>query len=299
MRIQIQVEFPEKLEGNFWKFPSFMLEKQKHVGWGGFYYLTEFAKQLADLMQGRGIRSDEQLARRATGCQTPGTRRINVHARTINNWRNGRSRPRSSEDPRLLLVMKALALSEAEAGALHECLTSPKANEGSSQRSSFTLNPRNLSLQKQLAAAAIFTAFLGAALFSVHGLNASKREYVSEIPPDQLRLSKSGFVLPQSDNQVIRQAQLEELSGWELYVARNEIFARYGRPFVQPSSVCLQRHFDRWAKSEANQAGWYVKRSGSPLASDLAYTNAAVIRGYECQVRGGQYTCNGKLNLCR
>ena len=50
--------------------------------------------------------------------QAPGTRRINVHARTINNWRNGRSRPRSLEDPRLLLVLKALAPSQEEMSAL-------------------------------------------------------------------------------------------------------------------------------------------------------------------------------------
>lgn len=276
-----------------------MLEKQKHLGWGGFHYLTGFAKQLTDLMQDRGIRSDEQLARRAMGCQSPGARRVNVHARTINNWRNGRSRPRSSEDPRLLLVMKALALSEAEAGPLYDSLSHPRAKESASQRGNFTLNLKNFSLQKKPAAGAIVAALFVAGVISVYGLGPHGQEYVSEIPPDQLRLSKSGFVLPQSDSQIIRHAQLDALSGWELYVARNEIFARYGRPFVQPSSVCLQRHFDRWARSEANQAGWYVKRSGSPLANDLAYTNAAIIRGYECQVRSGQYTCNGKLNPCR
>lgn len=253
---------------------------------------------MAELIRGRGIKSDEQLAKRAMVFQAPGARRINVHARTINNWRNGRSRPRNLEDPRLLLVLKALAPSQEEMSALARSFED--AEGGGARRRKWPAwgwmrrGRRTLSL-----AVFAFLALSCLVVFSAYGLGPFRPDYVDEIPPDQLRLSKEGFVLPHSDDRIVRQAELEKLSGWELYVARNEIFARHGRPFVETSSGCLQRHFDRWAKSDDNQAGWYVKRSGTPLATDLEYQNAAFIRDFECRVRGGQYTCNGRLNPCR
>lgn len=40
-----------------------------------------------------------------------------------------------------------------------------------------------------------------------------------------------GYVLPASDSEYYTRDQLEDLSDWELYLARNEVFARYGRQF--------------------------------------------------------------------
>ncbi|WP_306030045.1 YARHG domain-containing protein [Stappia sp. MMSF_3263] len=261
--------------------------------------MTSFAKRLADLIRGRGIKSDEQLAQRAMSFHTPGARRINVHARTINNWRNGRSRPRSLEDPRLMLVLKVLAPSQEEMDALARSFEDAGADTAHEQDRRFEAGQTRPGTRKLFLAVFAFLALSGVVMFSAYSLGPSQPVYLAEIPPDRLRLSSEGFVLPHSDDRIVRQAQLEKLSGWELYVARNEIFARHGRPFVQPSSGCLQKHFDRWAKSTGNQAGWYVKRSGMPLATDLEYQNAASIRDFECRVRGGQYTCNGKLNPCR
>ncbi|MFC5584213.1 YARHG domain-containing protein [Nitratireductor kimnyeongensis] len=261
--------------------------------------MSEFATELSDLIRDRGITSDEQLARRAMSFQKPGARRINVHARTINNWRNGRSRPRSLEDPRLVLVLKALAPSEEEMSALAQSFGSAATETGQVEQGRFLPRPIHRGHQKLYLAAVILIALSSLAIFSAYSLGPARSDYLAEIPPDQLRLSKDGFVLPHSNEQIIRQSELDTLSGWELYVARNEIFARHGRPFVEPSSGCLQKHFDRWTTSAGNQTGWYVKRSGTPLATDLEYKNAASIRDYECEVRGGQYTCNGKLNPCR
>ncbi|WP_097151381.1 YARHG domain-containing protein [Cohaesibacter gelatinilyticus] len=77
---------------------------------------------------------------------------------------------------------------------------------------------------------------------------------------------------------------------WELYVARNEIFARKGRPFVKVSSMCLQRHFDSWSRLEQNPNGWYNKKSGDVRLTDLEYRNAEIIRNYECKVRGERWS---------
>ncbi len=233
------------------------------------------------------------------GCQRPGARRINVHARTINNWRNGRSRPRTLEDPRLVLVLKALAPSQEEMSTLTQSFENAGTETGQIEQERFLPRHTRRGHQKLLLAAVILIALSSLVVFSAYSLVPERPDYLAEIPPQQLRLSKEGFVLPHSNEQFIRQSELEVLSGWELYVARNEIFARHGRPFVESSSGCLQKHFDRWTKSAGNQTGWYVKRSGTPLATDLEYQNAASIRDYECGVRGGQYTCNGKLNPCR
>lgn len=43
--------------------------------------------------------------------------------------------------------------------------------------------------------------------------------------------SSDEYVLPASDSEYYTRDQLEGLSDWELYVARNEVFARYGRQF--------------------------------------------------------------------
>lgn len=39
------------------------------------------------------------------------------------------------------------------------------------------------------------------------------------------------YILPESDSKMYTRAELEGLSVWELYLARNEVFARYGRQF--------------------------------------------------------------------
>ncbi len=261
--------------------------------------MTGFAIRLADLIRDRGIKSDEQLAQRAMRSQAPGMQRINVHARTINNWRNGRSRPRSLEDRRLVLVLKVLAPSQEEMSALAKAFDQPEPENRSDWRRRSGSALMTMKRHRLFLASFLVLALSGIVTFAVYRGDLTRPLYLAEIPPDQLNLSKDGFVLPHSQDRFISRSELEKLSGWELYVARNEIFARHGRPFVQPSSVCLQKHFDRWAQKSGNQAGWYVKRSGMPLATDLEYKNATFIRDFECRVRGGQYTCNGMLNPCR
>lgn len=257
----------------------------------------DFAAILSELMVSKGFKSDEQLAMKAISRQKSAGKRINVQARTINNWRNGKSKPRRFDDRQFQLVRTALKLSDAETAALRQAFEDrPEQNR--------VIPPvpkdrRNRQIQLRLAllaTAAVLT--VAGALYLLLPQFVERGGYVTDIPPALLRLSATGFVLPYSSERIVREEDLRALTGWELYVARNEIYARWGRPFIKPSSVCLQKHFDRWAKSEDGAAGWYVKRSGDIKLTDLEYRNAEVILNFECKVRGGPYTCNGTVNPC-
>ncbi len=49
------------------------------------------------------------------------------------------------------------------------------------------------------------------------------------------KYNSTDFILPQSDTKTYSNSELEALSNWELYVARNEVFARYGRKYAEDS----------------------------------------------------------------
>ena len=48
---------------------------------------------------------------------------------------------------------------------------------------------------------------------------------------DELIESQYGYVLPDSDSRYYSESELNELTDYELYIARNEIYARHGRIF--------------------------------------------------------------------
>lgn len=151
------------------------------------------------------------------------------------------------------------------------------------------------------AVAVVGVAMLGLGLaafrfFSPQGPAAPT--YLEKIPPWELPTSPEGFVLAESATRLLTLADIEPLSGWRLYVARNEIYARYGRTFQRAYSVCLQQHFNTWARGGTNPRGWYVPVSGEPRPSQLELDNAAFIAKYECDVRAGQFLCDGKLHSC-
>lgn len=56
------------------------------------------------------------------------------------------------------------------------------------------------------------------------------------------------FVLPDSSDRYYGESQLQQLTNWELYLARNEIFARYGRGF---NDEALRTYF--------NSCDWYYE----------------------------------------
>ncbi|SNZ19590.1 YARHG domain-containing protein [Cohaesibacter gelatinilyticus] len=256
-----------------------------------------FGACLTKLIRQRGFSSDEQLVRKAMQGQKEDGPKLTIQRRTISNWRNGKSAPRSKDDPRFQLVLDALNLSEDQQAELLSLLEKPSVTTSQEAQP----QPQKPKLSGRQKSMMIGAAILGLGL--VLGIpflySDDVPTYLSEIPEDELRLSESGFVLPASDKRAIEEKDLISLTGWELYIARNEIFARKGRPFVKDTSMCLQRHFDSWAKSADKANGWYKKQAGGLSLSDLEHRNTETIRTYECTQRGGQMTCTGKLTPCR
>lgn len=109
--------------------------------------------------------------------------------------------------------------------------------------------------------------------------NPERRETASPAP-----LPVVEYVLPESDYRVYSESELRQLSPWELYVARNEIYARYGRTF---SNKDLATYF--------NSCSWYREAISpedfdsmeSPLSS-VEKQNVEAIRAVE-EEKGSPY----------
>lgn len=104
------------------------------------------------------------------------------------------------------------------------------------------------------------------------------------VQPVVQHLDAADYILPNSDKVYYSSSDFAGLSDWELYVARNEIFARYGREF---SNDDLARYFAR--------KSWYVARytpeEFDSMASPLnAYEkhNVDELLSYEKSI-GSQY----------
>ena len=69
------------------------------------------------------------------------------------------------------------------------------------------------------------------------------------VQPVVEHLDAADYILPNSDKVYYSRSDFAGLSAWELYVARNEIYARYGREFKNDD---LARYFAR--------KSWYVPR---------------------------------------
>ena len=82
-------------------------------------------------------------------------------------------------------------------------------------------------------------------------------------------------ILPESDSRNITRQDVIGLTPWELKVARNEIYARHGRPFVHKDMQCYFR-----------STMWYAEDSAytdSRLTS-LEQRNAVFILNYEKEI---------------
>jgi len=255
-----------------------------------------FGEVFSAIISDRNIKSDEQLARKAMRVQASQPSRINIQRRTINNWRNNRSMPRSATDLRFQLVIRALDVSDPELTALMRHLDRSKEEEPVTDNSGSAAQPRKL-FWMAISAALLAVFILTFAVFKLQ-LFSDTTTFVQEIPASELHLSTDGFVLPNSSSEPVTIDQLESLTGWELYVARNEIYARRGWGFVRQSSVCLQNHFNKHAASDNPSNGWYQQRVRQQELTNLERDNAETIRRYECSARGGQVKCNGLLNQC-
>ena len=90
--------------------------------------------------------------------------------------------------------------------------------------------------------------------------------------------SSQDYILPNSSTELISEQDLEGLSDWELYIARNEIYARHGRGF--------QEYF--------GSKSWYVERytpeefDANPTLSDIELQNVETIHNVE-KARGSSH----------
>jgi len=94
------------------------------------------------------------------------------------------------------------------------------------------------------------------------------------IPEENTRrvTTQGNFIIPESSIRQVIARDLSGLSNWELKVARNEIYARHGRPFVHTD---LQCYF--------NTQSWYTKDPSytDSRLSKLELANAVYILNYE------------------
>ena len=88
----------------------------------------------------------------------------------------------------------------------------------------------------------------------------------------------SGYVIPDSSSRYLSTSELQGYSDWQLYIARNEIYARHGRGFKKAN---LRNYF--------NNCSWYTYRYDpdyfdscmSNSLNDIEQTNAVTILGVE------------------
>jgi len=83
------------------------------------------------------------------------------------------------------------------------------------------------------------------------------------------------YIITDSNTRVISDSDLAGLSNWQLKLARNEIYARHGRPFVHKDMQCYFQ-----AKS------WYVEdpSATNPTLTTTENKNVATILAYEKKV---------------
>lgn len=98
----------------------------------------------------------------------------------------------------------------------------------------------------------------------------SPTDSVAPTPPSDA--NASAFILPFSNTRKVTVEDVTDLAPWELKVARNEIYARHGRPFVSKDLSC---YFARQAWYTIDPA--YTDKS----LSSLETANAVFILNFE------------------
>lgn len=90
----------------------------------------------------------------------------------------------------------------------------------------------------------------------------------------------NGYIIEDSNTRVISESELTNLTPWQLKVARNEIYARHGRPFVHKD---LQCYFAKqsWYKQDPNF-------SESSLSA-VEKKNVETIKAYEIKTNSPLY----------
>ncbi len=120
-------------------------------------------------------------------------------------------------------------------------------------------------------------------LYVPYDINAVEGTDLARRAADELRAYMDGvsvkggvssevdYILPESDSRKYARSELSSLSTWELYIARNEIFARYGRRF---NNADLAEHFnskswysETWSAEEFDE--WFSPNEYEKANADL------------------------------
>ena len=129
--------------------------------------------------------------------------------------------------------------------------------------------------------------------YAVNGKEVSEAQYKRELDKyidptgnryklvwetyDMLSASAAGYILPYSNSRALTDADLRYLSKDSLRLARNEIYARYGRVFA-----------DKTVQDYFNGKSWYQKltklpQGKEPALSQLELANIDMIKQYEAK----------------
>ena len=110
------------------------------------------------------------------------------------------------------------------------------------------------------------------------GLEASFSVVVTEA-------ESQDYILPDSATHLYTTSELEHLSDWELYIARNEIYARHGREF---QTATLQDYFNGQSWYEPRYSPSDFDAQSDTLLNETERKNASTILALE-QSRGSDY----------
>jgi hypothetical protein len=112
----------------------------------------------------------------------------------------------------------------------------------------------------------------GDAVYLVESLGISAPAPPPPPPPAPRRTGGGSYLIPGSDSHYLHGGELYGLSNWQLTLARNEIYARHGRPF---DNANIRAYF-------LNQ-GWYSPdpRFTESRLSKVEKVNAAFIRDWQ------------------
>ena len=103
--------------------------------------------------------------------------------------------------------------------------------------------------------------------------HTTEEQITTEEVTIQIEVPADGFILPLSSTLLLTEDDLAGLTSTELRIARNEIFARYGRRFIDPR---LQAHFDAMS--------WYTPAlplGTEPSLTSIEMANVEFIRSFE------------------
>lgn len=116
----------------------------------------------------------------------------------------------------------------------------------------------------------------------------AKESSISSKPVDGMQTVASAeddYVLPESGSRYYSESELGAFSDWELYLARNEIFARHGRMF---SNDDLKNYFEAKSWYEPRYTPEEFDALGDDVVNEYEKANSQTILSIE-QARNSQY----------